>query len=232
MANSEILREHYKKILYSETTWDLLNSKRENAIRILEVLSQVEVNPYAYGSIARGDVNKDSDIDIIFLKKVPPYKIEFLLSEAGYNNYRRELIMATPKDSIKLYIYLSELEALTIPLTPLDKTSNEFYDFGGKVNLKQLKTNKRVPGVDKRLVFIKPTSRGHKEYSIFNREHLIAKELKISIDTINERKNVLLRREKYGRTGVFLKKELSQNETPYGVLNKLARKNSIVRKKL
>jgi uncharacterized protein len=232
MANSEILREHYKKVLYSKTTWDLINSKRENAIKILEILSQVEVKPYAYGSIARGDMNKDSDIDIIFLKKVPPFKIEFILSEAGYKNYRRELIMATPKDSIKLYIYLSELESLTIPLTPLDKTSTEFYDFGGKVNLKQLKANKRVPGVDKRLIFIKPTSKGHKEYSIFNREHLIAKELKISIDTINERKNVLLRREKHGRTGVFLKKELSRNETPYGVLNKLARKNSIVRKML
>jgi hypothetical protein len=232
MSNSEILREHYKKILYSKTTWDLIHSKRENAIKILEVLSRVEVNPYAYGSIARGDVNKSSDIDLIFLKKVPPYKIEFLLSEAGYKNFRRELIMATPNDSIKLYIYISELESITIPLTPLDKTSYEFYDFGGKVDLKQLKANKRVPGVNKRLVFVKPTSKGHKEYSIFNREHLIAKKLKISMDTINERKNVLLRREKYGRTGVFLKKELSRNETPYEVLNKIARKNSIVRKKI
>jgi predicted nucleotidyltransferase len=140
--------------------------------------------------------------------------------------------MATPMDSIKLYIYLSELESITIPLTKFDKTSLEFYDFGGKVSLSQIEKDIRVPGVDKRLVYIKPIKKGHKEFSIINREHIIAKELNISLDTVNERKSVLMRREKYGRTGVFLKRELSYEESPEAVLKRIANKNSIVRRKL
>ncbi|TXT58277.1 MAG: Nucleotidyltransferase domain protein [Promethearchaeota archaeon] len=232
MVNSEILREHYRKVIYTQEKWDLFKSKRKRAEELLNKFSQMEVEPYAYGSIARGDLNRNSDIDIFFPKKLPIFKIEFLLNEAGYNNYRREIIMATPKDSIKLYIYLSELESITIPLTRLNKKSIEFYDFGGKVNLEQIRLNTRISGVDKRLVFINPTSKGHEEYSIFNQEHLIAKKLGISLETIRERKKVLLRREKHGRTGVFLKRELSRNETPQGVLNELAKKNSIVRRRL
>jgi len=140
--------------------------------------------------------------------------------------------MATPQDSIRLYIHLSELECITVPLTRLEKNNLQFYDFGGKIDLNQLKQDIRVPGIDKRLVFIKPTSNGHEELSLIGNEHLAAKEIGISINSVNERVKVLLRREKHGRTGVFFKKQMDASESTEEALKKLADKHSLVRKKL
>ena len=140
--------------------------------------------------------------------------------------------MATPSDSLKLYIYLSELESISLPLSKLDTNGIEFYKFGGMVNFNQLKSGLRVPGVDKRLVLIKPNSLGHEETSVIGNEAIFAKELGININIIQERKRVLLRREKYGRTGVFLKEKVQMNETTEEVLKKLVNRKSIIRKKL
>ncbi|TFG29816.1 MAG: DNA polymerase subunit beta [Promethearchaeota archaeon] len=230
MSKEKILREHYESITYSDAHWSLFELKRERAKVLLEMFEGLK--PYVYGSIARGDVNSNSDIDIIFTRSIPSFQIEFILNKNGFNQYFREIIMATPKDAIKLYIYLSELESITIPITKLDKKVLEFYDFGGKLNLNQLKLRKRSPGIDKRLVLIKPNSQGHEEFSIINKEALAAKELGISIDTIMDRKKVLLKREKHGRTGVFLKRTLNVNESTEAVLKKLADRKSIIRKKL
>jgi predicted nucleotidyltransferase len=140
--------------------------------------------------------------------------------------------MATPTDTLKLYIYLNELESITIPLSKFNKKSSEFYDFGGKINLNQIINSIRVPGINKRLVLIQPTSDGHEEYSIIGNENLAAKQLNIGINLINERKRVLLRREKFGKTGVFLKRSIGVRETTELVLKQLSNKNTIVRKKL
>ena len=140
--------------------------------------------------------------------------------------------MATPGDSIKLYIYLNELECITLPLTKLEKNTMEFYSFGGKVNLKQLKKDIRVPGIDKRLILVNPNSLGHEESSIIDNEHIAAKEVGVSLDTIMERKKVLLRREKHGKTGVFLKKQVNINESVEKILKNLANKKRMVRNKL
>jgi hypothetical protein len=230
MSRNKILRDHLASIKYPKSHWDLLDSKRYNASKLLEIFWKF--NPFVYGSIARGDIHPNSDIDIIFIEPIAPFQIEFLLAKNGYEHYFREIIMATPKDSIKLYIYLSDLETITIPITKLDKKSLEFYDFGGKLSLEQLKQNLRVPGVDKRLVFIEPTPIGHNELSLINNESIVAKKLGIHIETVKERKKVLLKREKFGRTGVFLKREIKITETTEGVLKKLADKKSIIRKKL
>ncbi len=232
MKKEKILRDHYSTITYSKTQWSFLKEKRENAIKLLEIFNKEDFEPYVHGSIARGDVHKASDIDIIFLAQIPVFQIEFILNKNGFENYFREIIMATPLDAIKLYIHLSELESITVPLSKIDKKFIEFYDFGGKINLNQLKSDIRAAGIDKRLVLIKPNLQGHEEISIIGNEGIAAKEVDISINTINERKNVLLRREKYGRTGVFLKKEIQINESTEEVLKKLANRKSIVRKKL
>ncbi|MFO7797213.1 MAG: nucleotidyltransferase domain-containing protein [Promethearchaeati archaeon] len=227
-----IQRDLYNKVKYSKKHWKLLEEKRKQAKKLLKLFKKNNLFPFVYGSVARGDVDQYSDIDIIFLHKIPTYKIDFILNQNNYENYRRELIMATPGDSIKLYIYLNELTAITIPLTKLYKTSLEFYDFGGKINYEHLINNERVPGIDKRLVLINPLPKGHEELSILNNESIAAKKVGVSIDTINERKRVLLRREEHGRTGVFLKRELSLEESPEAVLTKLARENSIIRRKI
>ncbi len=232
MKKERILRDHHGFIIYSEEDWTLLKNKRVRAIELLKMFTKEGFNPFIYGSIARGNIHENSDIDIIFLNQVPSFQIEFILNKHGYKNYFREIIMATPLDSIKLYIYLSELESITIPLSKLDKNILEFYDFGGKINLSQLNSDLRVAGIDKRLVLIKPNPEGHEEISIIGNELRAAKEVGISIDTLKERKKVLLRREKYGKTGVFLKKQLQINETTEEALKNLAHKKSIVRKKL
>jgi len=232
MKENKILRDHFNTVTYSENHLKLLQHKRERSKLLLEMFTKEGLNPFIYGSIARGDVHNDSDIDIVLIQLIAPYQIEIILEKNGFNNYFREIIMATPADTLKLYIYLNELESITIPLSKFDKKSREFYDFGGKIKLNQVKNSIRVPGIDKRLVLIQPITDGHEEYSIIGNEHLAAKQLNVSIDLINERKKILLKREKVGKTGVFLKRPIAMRETTELVLKKLANEKSIVRKKL
>ena len=232
MKGHKILRDHFNNVTYSENHLKLLQQKRERSKTLLEMFVKEGLNPFIYGSIARGDIHNDSDIDMVLIQSIAPYQIEIILDKNGFNNYFREIIMATPADTLKLYIYLNELESITIPLSKFNKKSSEFYDFGGKINLNQILNSIRVPGINKRLVFIQPTSDGHEEYSIIGNENLAAKQLSVGINLINERKRVLLRREKFGKTGVFLKRSIGVGETTELVLKKLSNKNTIVRKKL
>jgi predicted nucleotidyltransferase len=232
MLRDKILRNHSEKIIYSEENWNLLKVKRDKGIKLLEIFVKEGFNPYICGSVARGDVHSDSDIDIVFTHQIPSFRIEYILSNNGFKRYNREIIMATPGDSIKLYIHLSEFVCITIPMTKLGIKGIDFYDFAGKVDLNQLKSNMRVSGVDKRLVMIKPNAKGHEEYSIINNESESARELGVSIDIVYERIRVLLKRERYGRTGVFLKRLIQSDEFPEEILRKLAKKKSIIRRKL
>ena len=232
MKGHKILRDHFNSVKYSENHLKLLQQKRERSKTLLEMFVKEGLNPFIYGSIARGDIHNDSDIDMVLIQSIAPYQIEIILEKNGFNNYFREIIMATPADTLKLYIYLNELESITIPLSKFNKKSSEFYDFGGKINLNQVINSIRVPGINKRLVLIQPTSDGHEEYSIIGNENLAAKQLNVSINLINERRRVLLRREKFGKTGVFLKRSIGVGETTELVLKKLSNKNTIVRKKL
>ena len=232
MRRNKILRDYFNTIVFSNDQLKLLQAKRERSKILLDMFVKEGLNPFIYGSIARGDIHKDSDIDMVIVQSIASYQIEIILERNGYNNYFREIIMATPGDTVKLYIYLNELESITIPLSKFDKKSVEFYDFGGKINLDQLRNNIRVPGIDKRLVLIQPTSVGYEESSIIGNEHLAAKQLSVNIDLINERKRVLLKREKFGKTGVFLKRQIEMNESTEDVLKKLVKRNSIARKKL
>jgi predicted nucleotidyltransferase len=232
MKANKILRDYNNSITYSKQNWLLLQQKRNSAIKLLDIFVKEGLNPFIYGSVARGDVHESSDIDIIFTQRIPSYQIELILNKNGYENYFREIIMATPLDAIKLYIHLSELESITIPLSKLDKKFIEFFNYGGKIDLTQIKTASRVAGIDKRLVLIKPQDYGHEETSIIGNEAFAAKEVGVSINTVLERKKVLLRRERYGRTGVFLKRQLQVNESTEEVIKNLAKRKSIIRKKL
>ena len=232
MTNLKILRAHDKVVEYTEQDWATLKEKRNRAKLLLKMFIKEGLDPYVIGSIARGDVHRESDIDLIFPYLLSPFKIEYILSLNGFQNYFREIILATPNDSLKMYIYLSELESISFPLSKLNKKSLEFYNFGGKANYKQLKQGIRLPGIDKRLVLIEPLDNGHHESSIIGNEHLVAKKVNVSLDTVFEREKVLLKREKMGRTGVFIKKQIEIGESSEEVLKKLARNKRIVRKKL
>ena len=232
MKRRKILKDHHDWITYSNKNWSLLKQKRIIAKNLLEIFNKEGLDPYVHGSVARGDVHEDSDVDIVFIQQIPSFQIEYILNKNGLTNFFREIIMATPLDTIKLYIHLSELESITIPLSKFDTKYIEFYNFGGKINLLELLSEVRVSGIDKRLVLIKPNSQGHEEISIIGNEVYSAKEVGVSIETINGRKKILLRREQHGRTGVFLKRELQLHESTEEVLKNLAKTKSIVRKKL
>mgnify|MGYP007109728626 CR=1 FL=1 len=89
----------------------------------------------------------------------------------------------------------------------------EFYYFGGAVSVQEVGTGKRVPGVDKRLMLIQPTSRGHLETQIQGCEAEVAKHVGVSVDIVRERVQVLGRRAEVGRTGLFIERELASDES-------------------
>jgi predicted nucleotidyltransferase len=95
-----------------------------------------------------------------------------------------------------------------------------------------LERGERICGVDKRLIFIEPTPRGHKEVSIKEKENYVARALGISLETIEERIRVLDRRDRIGRTGVYLNVTLSPEESFEEVLERIVSKNSHVRKRM
>jgi hypothetical protein len=112
------------------------------------------------------------------------------------------------------------------------RVERDFYKFGGEVILFMLKGNRRVAGVDKRLMLIEPTNKGHIESSIVSREEEIAKLLGISLETVFDRVHALLRRDNVGRTGVFIEKELALDETFEMTLKKLSETKPEVRRRL
>ncbi len=67
MSKEQILRHHYNRVIYTRENWALLESKRNRAKVLLQLL--VKFNPFIYGSIARGNVNKTSDIDIVIIQE-------------------------------------------------------------------------------------------------------------------------------------------------------------------
>ncbi len=223
---SKTKRFHIHEITYVESHWKLLHSLRETASEIMEALR--EFSPLVYGSLARGDIHKDSDIDIVIPYVVPSCLLEIYLEE--FNILERRLTQATPWRLIKGLIELPDA-TITFPLVQPTRVEHEFYRFGGFLSVEELSKDKRVPGVDKRLVFIDPTETGHMELSVCGREHNIAKMLDVSIDIVSERVKVLQRRDKVGRTGIFLNKALLPDETFEMVLKSLSSTNTQLRRR-
>lgn len=218
------------KVQYTKKHWETLAQKRNRVIKLINIFQNTGFKPLVFGSIARGDIHAHSDIDIVFPQTIPTFRIELLLEENGENIVGKEIIQATPGGSIKAYIFLSELESLTIPLTKFRGNSFQFYKFGGSVNLNQLQNNERVPGINKGLIIIIPDEDGHNEMELLNNEVYASKLLKIDLVIIKQRMRVLTKREKIGRTGVFLHEKLTVEENFESVLKKIGDRNSIVRK--
>lgn len=220
-----------KKITYTEEHWKLFNDLRESASQILSALEKQGIEALVHGSVARGDVNKDSDIDIIIPQTIPSFKVELALRKKGFISSKRELVMATPWQLPKAHISLSESQMVTFPLLKPKRLELEFYRFGGAVGLTKANEKERVPGVDKRLVLIEPIEDGHQESQVIGRENEVAKQVGVSVDIVQERVQVLTRRDKIGRTGVFLQRELTPEENFETVLKRIADKNPEVKRR-
>jgi predicted nucleotidyltransferase len=233
LARTRVSRTpEFREVVYSEEHWRLLRELREKAQRIMEVFASNNIEAWLHGSVARGDVKKTSDVDIVLPRKVPGYLIEHLLERAGFKPYARYLVAATPTSTIKAYIMLDEEERISVnfPLTDFKPIELEFYKFGGYITYNELLEDKRVPGVNKNLVLIIPTPMGHKELPVIGYESYVAEFLGVSIEVVLERVEVLTRRDEVGRTGIYAKLALAPDEGIEEGLRRLLRERPLLRK--
>ncbi|KXA90917.1 hypothetical protein AKJ63_00600 [candidate division MSBL1 archaeon SCGC-AAA259D18] len=214
-----------ERIVYSEEDWQRFKKFREDAKKVLKALQDFNLRGLAHGSIARGDLKKNSDIDIIIPETVPSYRVELALQEGGNEEFGGKIVMATPWQLPKAHISISSNVTVTFPLEKPKEVEEEFYQFGGAVSLKQVEKKERVPGVDKRLVLIEPTKNGHKESQVIGKEGEVAKQLDVSIDIVQERIDVLTRRNQIGRTGIFLEREVPPDESFESMWKKVRERN-------
>ncbi|ANF21923.1 nucleotidyltransferase domain-containing protein [Thermococcus piezophilus] len=216
-----------REVVYSPKRWRYLWEKRERALSIIERLEQFD--PRLYGSVARGDVKKNSDIDIFIPYKVPSYLIELALE--GLVS-RRKIVMATPWHIIKGVIEIDEETTVTFPLIEPTDRELEFYRWGGAIDLWGVKTKQRVSGVNKKLILIIPTEKGHIESEVVGRESEVAKILGVSIDIVTERVHVLTRRDAIGRTGIYINEEVPDWMSFEEALKLIADRDPNVRRKV
>ena len=221
-----------KEIIYTDAQWELFKDFRERASELMRGLQRRGIRSIVHGSIARGDVKENSDVDVVILQVVPSYKVELALREAGLQATKREIMMATPWQLPKAHIYVKEDQRVTFPLVEPRRLEIEFYYFSGAVDLEKIARGERVPGVDKRLMFIEPTGYGHIERQVIGREAEVAKELGVSFDIVHERVTVLTRRAKIGRTGVFLQRSLAPGESFEAVFRQIVASNPAVKLRL
>lgn len=222
------------EVIYDPSRWRLLEGFRRQGITIMDALSSRGIASAIYGSVARGDVNEDSDADVIIPYVVSSHTVELALDISGFKIHSRRIAQATPSHTPKAHIFLDseEKQCVTFPLVSFQTLELEFYRFGGLLELKELKEEKRVPGCDKRLMLIEPTSRGHFESPIEGREAEVAEIVGVSVNIVNERVRVLKRRKRVGRTGIVLSANLGDEEVFEEVLKRLAESNPVVRRRL
>jgi predicted nucleotidyltransferase len=220
------------EVIYSAEHWALLKRLRAKALQLMEALAKFNIEAITHGSIARGDVTEKSDVDAFIPNPPSSFLIETALEQAGIPVNRRLIVQATPTYAMKGYIEIDEKTSVSFPLMKMRKIEREFYKFGGEITIENLRADVRVAGVDKRLMLIEPTEKGHRESGIVGREEHVAKILKISVETVLDRVHALLRRDEIGRTGVFIERELTEGETFEFALKKLAEENPAVRRRL
>lgn len=232
MARKPLKRAEHREVVYDEQHCKLLKELRSKAIEIVECLQKHNIASIVHGSIARGDISTKSDIDVFVQNPPSSFLIENALEHDRLPINRRIVVQATPSYAMKGYIKVDEQRCVSFPLMKLRSVERDFYKFGGEADLAVLQNNLRVKGVDKRLMLIEPTPTGHMESSIVGREQTVASLLGVSIETVLDRVHALLRRDKVGRTGVFIERELSADETFEMVLKQLADQNPAVRRRL
>jgi predicted nucleotidyltransferase len=225
-------RLEWLHVIYDSERWNLLEELRWKSGRIMEALEVFHLESVVLGSIARGDVNKKSDVDVFIYGQPSSFIVEMALEKAGMPINRRLIVQATPTYAMKAYIETDEGVSVSFPLMKMRTVEKEFYRFGGEATLENLRKGLRVCGVDKRLMLIEPTKKGHMESAIFGREQQTAKLLGISVRTVLDRVHALLRRDEVGRTGVFIEKELVDGENFEMALKRLADQNPAVRRRL
>jgi predicted nucleotidyltransferase len=232
MAKKPVRRLEYREVTYHARHWRLLQRLRKRAMHIMKALENAHLETIVHGSVARGDVSEESDIDVFIPSQASSFLVESALERARIPVVRRLVLQATPNYAMKAYVEIDERTGVSFSLMRLRRVEREFYKFGGEISIDELNSGLRVAGVDKRLMFIEPTEDGHRESSVLGNEEQIGRMLGISVETVLDRVHTLLRRDKVGRTGVFIKEELPPEETFEMALKRFVEKNPAVRRRL
>ncbi|MFX0124305.1 MAG: nucleotidyltransferase domain-containing protein [Candidatus Hodarchaeota archaeon] len=214
---------------YTEDEWTLLKNLRIRTIKILRILKQAGIRAFVHGSVARGDISDSSDIDIHIPVQIPSYKLD-LIDDLQFTDHR--IMMGTPNSTIRAVLSLQDDTNISFPLCPPTEREDEFYRFSGYLYLKDLNLNRRIAGVTKKLLLIEPEEEGYWFSSIIANRKKAIQILSLSQRMIDERIRVLSRRDKIGRTGLFLDYSLSPVENFEQALKSLADRNVIVRRML
>ena len=217
-------------VKYTPQHWALLERLREEARALLRPLADAHVEALVYGSIARGDVHPGSDVDAFIPN--PPATLEALMERHGIRATHREIVQATPTYAPKAYVYTAEDRSYSFPLVRLRPHEREFYSYAGSLTHAGLREGARAPGVDKRLRLIEPREDGHTETPVPGREGAVARRLGVGVTTVQDRVRTLQRRERVGRTGVYIKRALAPDETFGQTLQELARTRPPLRRRL
>ncbi|MHA2202785.1 MAG: nucleotidyltransferase domain-containing protein [Candidatus Hodarchaeales archaeon] len=222
----QVGREYHR---YAEDEWKLLKKLRKTAIRILKILEQTGITAFIHGSTARGDISETSDIDIHIPVQIPSYKLD-MIDDFHFTDHK--IMMGTPNSIIRAVLSLQDEIEISFPLCTPTEREDEFYRFSGYLYLKDLYCNRRIVGVTKKLLLIEPEEDGYWFSSIITNKKKAIQILSISQRMIDERIRVLSRRDKIGRTGLFLNYSLSPDENFEQALKSIADRNVIVRRLL
>ena len=96
MAKKPDKHFEHREAIYVIDQWNLLNKLRQKAIRLMEALEDFHLGSIVHGSIARGDVNRKSDVDVFMPHQSSSFIVEAALDKAGIVANRRLVVQATP----------------------------------------------------------------------------------------------------------------------------------------
>ncbi len=116
MAKKPLRRSEYRDIVYNSERWVLLEQLRKKTMQLMNVLGKANLETVVHGSIARGDVSKKSDIDILVQSQVSSFAIEAALEKANISANRRLVVQATPSYAMKAHIEIDEAISVSFPL--------------------------------------------------------------------------------------------------------------------
>ncbi len=232
MDTSHLGGQFYRHVIYDKKQWQIFSSKREIAKRIMAPLYMEGYNPIIYGSIARGDVDEDSDVDIFIEQVVNPAIIETIIEKNLGGWLRRTVVQATPGYVVKGYIFIDELVSISFPLIEMLPNEAEFYSIAGKLGYNDVLENKRTSGMNKSMIVIIPVEDGHMEFPARQDPDLAAKLINVDPKALRERIHILEKRKEHGRTGTYIELELDGGETFSQALKTIINQNPILRRRM
>ncbi len=218
-----------REMIYEESRWAALGQKRELAKNILELLADRELCAGTFGSLARGDVRGDSDVDLTILDVVPSLNVEIALETVSVMSRREQ--QATPQSVPRAVMELEDDVTVYFPLVAPGRREQDFYCFAGYLELPL--GDRRVQGVDKRLMLVQPTPDGHRETPLSDiSPGRVARILGVDQEIVDERLRVLLRRARVGRTGTYLNSEVPPHETFESFLANIVDRDPAIRRRV